>query len=83
MGGCNQVNDTGSCNSCRYLDVDGICGEKCPFYLFEQMGRRCLTKSECHSLPPVPSNLGRNTKTYWKAFQNQCHYDCPTGYQEG
>jgi hypothetical protein len=89
----------GACYSCRNLDWDGICKlikifqnyifkrlgvSKCPSHLYEQLGRRCLTKTECEELLPV-SNL--SDKSEWKAFQTnghkQCHYECPAGFEEG
>ncbi|KAI1731772.1 receptor L domain-containing protein [Ditylenchus destructor] len=82
MGGCSKIDDPGACNTCRDLDVDGICVKECPDGMYEQLGRRCLTKKECHDLHPVAASPGRNEKSAWKTFDNQCHYDCPNGFQE-
>lgn len=47
------------------------------------MGRRCLTKEDCHKLYPVAAGVGNSEKSVWKAFGKRCHYDCPNGFKEG
>uniref|UniRef100_A0A914GXM6 receptor protein-tyrosine kinase n=1 Tax=Globodera rostochiensis TaxID=31243 RepID=A0A914GXM6_GLORO len=82
IGGCTKSNDNGACNSCRNLELNGKCVPKCSSDLYEQFGRKCLTKAECIGLPAVPSSGGNDEKAEWKAFHRQCSYECPTGFQE-
>nr|CAD2140949.1 unnamed protein product [Meloidogyne enterolobii] len=82
IGGCTRPNDTFACFSCRHLDLNGQCVSKCPDHLYEQLGRRCLTKYECEALYPVTSYPSADEKSVWKAFKKHCSYECPNGYRE-
>lgn len=85
IGGCFKTNDPGSCFTCRYFDLDGVCVERCPSNYYAQLGRRCLTRTECVNLYPIISKTSeeKDEKSYWKAFDGTCHYECLNNYQEG
>ncbi|KAL3114369.1 hypothetical protein niasHT_013659 [Heterodera trifolii] len=82
IGGCTRSNDNDACNSCRNLELNGLCVPKCSEDMYEQFGRKCLTREECVGLPAVPMSGGNDEKAEWKAFQRQCSFECPTGFQE-
>ncbi|KAI6233648.1 Receptor protein-tyrosine kinase [Aphelenchoides fujianensis] len=83
LGGCTEANDPGACHTCRNVEINGICAASCPNGLFEHQSRRCLTKEGCESLRPMSGSISSRDNAEWKAFNGRCHYECPSGYEEG
>ncbi|GBP37476.1 Insulin-like receptor [Eumeta japonica] len=94
VGGCSSPRAQ-DCFVCRHFAFgygsNRKCLEKCPAHTYQHFGRRCVTETECRSMPPpiIIDSMNVNAerpdtrvnRTY-KTLNDTCVYACPAGYEE-
>ena len=84
LGGCFYpdplVRTNLTCFACKKFVYQNRCVDKCPNGTYGYLGRRCITKEECHT--KKKSFNDDDVKKQYKAFNNECEYECPVGYTE-